>query len=645
MKVRITFLLLFFCPAVFAGTQKLPVTDTAHFYMKHSFDVLNYKLNLDIFNCFYTPYPKTFSAKEEITFRVDTALNSIALNAVGTSLQIDSVRMAGVSFSHTGDSLHITLNRTYSPGETVTVRVCYHHKDVVDAAFYAGSGYVFTDCPPEGARKWFPCWDRPSDKATTDITVKVPSAARLGSTGALADSLLSGDSLFYHWVSADPVATYLITLTSKMNWLVNIGYWHPLDDPADSIPIRLYYKPGEAISTAQQQIPLITDFYSEKFGDYAFEKIGFATLNNLFPWGGMENQTLVNLMSGGYGNVALLAHEHSHQWFGDLVTCGTWADVWLNEGFATYCTDLWYESSSGYAAYKNRVNAEASYYLLHNPGWPLYVPEWAIHTPSADSLYNTAISYDKGSSVLHQLRYVLGDSLFFAVLHAYITDTSFTFGNAVTEDFEATVNAVTGQDYSWFTQEWIREPNHPVYENEYWFEDAGNGICNVYLKVKQVQTNTVFYTMPVEASVTFNDGTDTLVQGFNNQNGQIFQFTFSKQPVSLTFDPDREIVLKEATTVTSASAEPTTSRTELYQNKPNPFRSKTVLTYRVGKEADVRIVIRDLKGRTVMIPVNRRHIPGTYRCDINDPGLSAGVYLCTLEAGDLSQTIRLIKIR
>jgi aminopeptidase N len=152
---------------------------------KHSFDVLNYEFYLDIRSCFISPYPKSFTGYVVIKFRVDTALNSINLNAVNTSLQINSVGMSGVSFTHSNNILNVVLDRTYSPNEIALVRIDYQHLNVSDQAIYTSNGMFFTDAPPEGARKWFPCWDRPSDKATIDMTVKVPANAMLGSNGRL----------------------------------------------------------------------------------------------------------------------------------------------------------------------------------------------------------------------------------------------------------------------------------------------------------------------------------------------------------------------------------------------------------------------------------------------------------------------------
>src|SRR3970040_371901 len=197
----------------------------------HSFDVLDYNFDLDIYNCFISPYPKSFKGSVIVTFKVDSILNSISLNAVNTSLVIDSVRLSGISFTHTNNILTINLDRTYSVGETTQVKIYYRHHNVSDNAFYASNGMVFTDCEPQGARKWFPCWDRPSDKATVDITVKVPLSVRLGSNGGLNDSLVTGDSIYYHWISRDPVATYLTVLTGRVNYNLDIVYWHKISNP------------------------------------------------------------------------------------------------------------------------------------------------------------------------------------------------------------------------------------------------------------------------------------------------------------------------------------------------------------------------------------------------------------------------------
>jgi aminopeptidase N len=520
-----------------------PVEVTAD--IQHSYDVTNYQLNLDLYNCLVSPYLKSFSGFEIMTFQVDSTLNSIQMNANSSSLTIDSVSMAGVDFSHNNNILTINLDQTYNPGAVVNVKIYYRHNNIADGALYVSNGFLFTDCEPEGARKWYPCWDKPSDKATSDITAKVPSTVKLGSNGVLADSVMVGDTIYYHWVSTNPVATYLRVLTAKVNYNLNIVYWHKISNPNDSIPIRFYYNSGENPSNIENIIVDMMTTYSELFGEHPFEKNGFATLNNQFIWGGMENQTLTSLCQNCWSE-NLVSHEFAHQWFGDMITCATWADIWLNEGFATYCEALWYEHTSGYSAYKNDINSDASYYLSANPGWPIYNPDWINNTPDINTLFNTAITYDKGACVHHMLRYVMGDSLYFAGMKYYATDPNLKYKSAVTTDFAGDMSTVYGQDLTWFFDEWILQPNHPVYANQYWIDNQGNGNWQVGFVANQTQSNSTFHKMPIEIKVHFNTGSDTTMRVMNDSNNQIFTFAFNRQPLNVSFDPDNNIVLKVA---------------------------------------------------------------------------------------------------
>ncbi|OGU76472.1 MAG: hypothetical protein A2V93_03400 [Ignavibacteria bacterium RBG_16_34_14] len=514
--------------------------------IKHSYDVLNYTLNLNIYNCFLSPYPKSYTASEVITIKVDSVLNSIKLNAVNTSIGIDAVGLSGVSFTHANNVLTINLDRIYNVGEELDISINYHHNNISDEAFYVSNGMVFTDCEPQGARKWFPCWDHPSDKATVDITLKVPATVKLGSNGRLDDSVKIADTIWYNWVSRDPVATYLVLLSGKVNYNLDIVYWESISTPGVFIPIRFYYNNGENPANMESIISEMTDFYSETFTEHPFEKNGFASLNNQFPWGGMENQTLTSICPDCWYE-SLIAHEYAHQWFGDMITCATWADIWLNEGFATYIEALWLEHLYGYTSYKSEINGNASSYLSNNPGWAISNPEWAIEPPPINILFNYAITYLKSSCVLHLLRYVLGDEDFFEVLTTYANEPGLKYKNATTDDFNNIVNIVTGQDYNWFFDEWIYQPNHPQYQNQFYISQQSASLWEAGFLAKQVQTNTGFYKMPIEIKIHFATGSDSTIRVMNDVNNQLFYWSFNRQPLSVQFDPSNNIVLKTAT--------------------------------------------------------------------------------------------------
>ncbi len=605
---------------------------------RHSYDVMNYELRFDLYNCFLTPFPRTYSASNKIKFRVDSTLNSISLNAVNTSLTIDSVRLNTTTlvFTHTSNILNVTLDRVYNPAETLSVKIYFRHNAIADAAFYVSGGFVFTDFPPEGARKVFPCWDRPFDKATIDLTAKVPLTARLGSNGRLNDSLVTGDTIYYHWISRDPMATYLVVMSAKIGYKLDIIKWPKISNPSDSIPIRFYYNAGEESNVSNAKIFMLTmtTYFSNKFGEYPFEKAGFATLNGQFPWGGMENQTLISLTPNGWSE-GLLAHEFGHQWFGDMIAPATWADVWLNEGFATHLEATWAELGGGYAAYKSKILTHAGGYLGQNPGFPIYNPSWAIVTPPINTLYNYAITYCKGSTVLHMLRYIVGDSLYSNALKSYATDTTdFKHKNAATQDFVTKMNTVLGQDYTWFFNQWVYQPNHPIYANLYWFTDLGGGNWRVNFTARQTQTNPPFFKMPVTLKITFASGPDTTFRVMNDTNNQQFVFNFNRQPLTFAFDPNNDIVIKQGTT--TIGLETTNNEVPkqfgLYQNYPNPFNPTTNIKFDVAKNSYVRIKFYDIQGRELNEIFSQFVSAGSYSTDFNFYNYSSGTYIYKLEA-------------
>lgn len=610
--------------------HSLPVLKSNEAQLPHSFDVIKYSLDVDIWHCYNAPYPHDFTGSVEVQFRVDSTLNSINLDAWASSIQIVSVAGAGTSFTHTGNILNIQLNQTYNPGEMVSVIVNYNHLNITDNAFYANNGFVFTDSEPEGARRWFPCWDKPSDKALWQLRAKVPTDVKLGSNGILADSVVVADSLWYTWVSNENVATYLNIITSKRNFVLDIVYWDKPVTPPERVPIRFYYNAGENPSAIKAIIGNMTDFFSDIFCMHPFQKNGFATLNSDFSWGGMENQTLTSLCGNCWGE-SLIAHEFAHQWFGDMITCATWADLWLNEGFATYSESLWLEHTQGYSAYKQDVNSNANYYLSTNPGWAISPPEWAVTTPPANILFNYAITYCKGASIHHLLRYTIGDSLYFEVLNQYANNPELQYESAVIQDFIDVVNSVTGEDYAWFFDQWVFSPNHPVYNNTYWIEDKGNGEWAVHFTVHQVQANPEFFKMPIQVRLLGSD-LDTTFRVMNDVNHQGFTFNVNKQPVLVRFDHNNDIVLKTATLTVSdkTDAKPESMNIRLV---PNPANTETSIVINSPVNQSISWSLFSLNGEQIMSPKSVSIEKGRQIIKVNTSLLNSGVYLLRINTG------------
>ena len=614
-----------------SSMQELPLRpSTMNTLGHHAYDVLKYTMNLDIRHCFLSPYPHDFKADVIIQFMADSVISSISLNSSSLSLQIDSISLNAGSFSQTGDVLTVNLDHTYNPGQVAEIKIYYQHKNVFDGAFYTQGGFVYTDCEPEGARHWFPCYDSPSDKALMELTAKVPNTARLGSNGRLADSTIVADTLIYHWVSANPLATYLMVMTAKVNYKLDIKYYHKVTNPSDSIPIRFYYNNGESPFTCENIIDSMASYYSRHWCEHPFEKNGFATLNSQFAWGGMENQTITSFCPGCWDE-GLMAHEFAHQWFGDMITCDTWADIWLNEGFATWSEAFWSESSGGYTAYLQAIHNDAASYLQGNPGWAVSVPDWAVNTPSVNTLFNYEITYCKGACVLHQLRYVLGDSLFFQVLKSYCADTNYKYRSATIGNFNQVVNTITGKDYGWFFNEWLFTANHPVYSNSYQFKNLGTGSWQVDFNTRQLQTNAPFFSMPLELKIHFMDNSDTIVKVMNIVNNELFSFFFSKQPMSFYFDPDNEIVLKRSATVVGIPENEDRTLVVLGKNSPNPVNSTTRISFYLPCASAANLIISNTLGLTVWQSGVSQYTQGDHTVDADLSSLPSGIYIYTLE--------------
>jgi aminopeptidase N len=620
--------------------RRMPVID--NYLPNNSFDVIKYSLNFDLYNCFRSPFPTSYTGSSVIIFKADSSIVSIQLNAVSVALIVDSVKYSGISFFQHNDVLYINLNRIHSPGETDSVKIYFRRNNITDWSLQNTAELFFTFLEPEGARYIFPCKDRQDDKAMFDLNVKVPSNVMLGSNGILRDTLRSADSLYLHWESQDPMATYLFSMIGSVNYRLSIYCYHKPNNPNDSIPIMLYYN-NQNIPSSDfvNDIKQMTDFYSEKFTSYPFEKIGFA---NTLPvqFNNMENQTLSNMLAP-WEIANIYAHEHGHQWFGDYITCRTWADIWLNEGFASYLEAFWDEHVYGTESYYAGIRSYNDFYLQNNRGFPIYNPSWVNHTPSFDSLFDYGIIYAKPACVIHTLRKTIGDTLFMHVLRAYMNDTNLAYKTASTNDFVQEVNHVTGQDYTWFFTEWLNQPNHPIYQNTMNIVDSGSLGWKLYFTISQVQTNTGFYRMPVKIKINYSDNSDSIALVQNTYNNQTYIFTSVRQPVGTVFDYGLSIVPKVANSVLGVNEIP--SYYYLNQNYPNPFNSTTFITYALPYDSEVTLKIYDMTGRLVSVPVNSNQPAGEYKVKLDASDFASGVYFYRLKAGNYISVKKMVLVK
>jgi len=391
-----------------------------------------------------------------------------------SNMDVDSVMMNGehVTYSHLSHVITITLDRTYNLGDLFTTTVFYngHPEGSGFGSFtwdsHSGHPLITTLSEPEGARDWWPCKDMPHDKAdSADVIITVPDDLVATSNGVLVSDIDNGDGTrTFHWDISYPITTYLICLSitnyqSFTDWYVS--------EQGDSMPIVNYVFP-EHYNQAVEDLNITDDaigFFASIYGEYPFieEKYG----HSIFGWGGaMEHQCNTSygrwLIRGDHYYDWILVHELAHMWFGDMITCDIWPEIWMNEGFASYSEALWFEHLFGFETYINYMTNSNS---VSYPSGPIYDP---------DQLFDGNTVYNKGSWVLHMLRGVMGDEAFFDGMYAYANDPEFMYGTITTREFQAVMEQYYGADLGWYFDEWIWGRNRPFYTYSWMDEDNRN---------------------------------------------------------------------------------------------------------------------------------------------------------------------------
>ncbi len=596
------------------------------------FDVTYYLLQLNV-----ETSPQLLEGNVTVSGICTTDSASLLTLDLMNTMQIDSVIMNGAQtpFIQYASSFSITLDRTYRRGEKISAEIYYRGSPVATGfgsfvfSSHNGVPWVWTLSEPFGARDWWPCKDEPGDKAdSADIIVTCDSNLVAGSNGILVSETTAGAKKTYHWKERYPIASYLISLAIT-NYVRFSSWFHYSVN--DSMEIQNFVLP-EHEANARAELPSMVDMlsiYSELYGLYPFikEKYGVAE----FGSGGMEHQTLTSIgtTTGGTFDEETLAHEMAHQWFGDMITCRTWSDLWLNEGFAVYSVALFREKKYGTDAYWNYIRTQLTPAL--SASGRTGVPD----TTSARTLFNNPLIYEKGAWVLHMLRHVLGDSVFFRAMFEYAQNTSLRYGTASTQDFESVCESVSGKDLGYFFNEWVYGENYPRYLYS-WTQNAGA----VAITLEQFGgSNPVFFTMPVDIRLN-GENWDTTVTVFNDSLEQKFIVTVPRTITSAVLDPDGWMMKG----VLPASDLPPATFS-LSQNFPNPFNPKTVITYQLPVSSYVTLEVFDVLGRNVATLVNEKKQPGTYSAEWDASRAASGIYFYRLTAGTFSATKKMAVVK
>jgi len=419
-------------------------------------------------------------------------------------------------------------------GGSTVVDIAWTYAAAAPNGIQWGRDVVFSFHEPNGARTWLPVHDHPADKATLAWIITAPDAWVVAANGVLESADSADGWTTWRYTMDTPIATYLMVV-HLADYVVT--------ESGDDIPIYTWAYRGREAEAAESfaETAEMLALFQEMYGAYPFPSYG----NAMAPFGGaMEHTTCVTfsdeLVGTEYAEI-VNAHELGHHWWGDNVTLGDWADIWLNEGFATYTELLWYEHRFGA---EGRV-AYAAWLAESFFEWQDLEGQFPVYDP----LYMWGgVVYDKGGLVVHMLRGVLGDDVFFEALRAY--EEEFRLGTAVTADLQASFQRSSGEDLDWFFDTWVYGVGEPVYTWG-WAARRGGGDWQLDLQIAQDLPE---HRMRVPMRVTYADGTvedvSVVVAGAETR----VSLCRDVEPVSVELDPELWVLRAGEVTVDIAAA-------------------------------------------------------------------------------------------
>ncbi|MFP4082703.1 MAG: M1 family metallopeptidase [Candidatus Aminicenantes bacterium] len=496
----------------------------------HHFDVLHYGFDWKInFESRHLQGKALIRARSLIN-----DLNQISLH-LDDSMVVTSIHQNQIplNYVHQNDLLDIFLAQNSNLGEEFELEIFYqgYPQAGLNFSFHQQQPIIWSLDEPMLARQWFPCYDLPSDKVTAEMRISVPATMIAASNGSLADIISNLDgTVTYVWREKYPMATYLISVAATNYKIFSDIY----SSGSQDMEVFFFAYP-EHLSAAREDFSVtvsMIEFFSLVFGEYPFieEKYAMAEIPGDVS---MEHQTCTSyssgLVTGTHRYDWIVAHELAHQWWGDLVTLADWADIWLNEGFATYSDALWHQHIHGHEGIKERMENFKNIYFTRHQG-----EEHPIYDPPSGHLFCT-IEYEKAAWVLHMLRFVVGEDNFWKILKKYARD--YAYSTAATGDFRKVCEQVYGGDLGWFFDQWIYKSGYPSYQVG-WGSLSQN---QVRIIVKQVQEEFPLFQMPVELKFIFPSGSEKRII-WADKKTNIFDFFFPHRPLQVLFDPDHWIL-------------------------------------------------------------------------------------------------------
>jgi aminopeptidase N len=484
-----------------------------------------------------------------------------AIELDAAEINFESVKLEpenkNLVFRTAGEKIFITLDKAYSPQDLISIRFKYSAKTKKGVYFVdelkengkvTRAAQIWSQGEADEAHHWFPSYDFPDDKATSEQFLTIGNNETAIANGKLIETTENADgSKTVHYKMPVEHSTYLISFV--------IGTYSKVSDSYKNIPLGFYIYPGkEAVAQkAFGKTKNMIRVFEELTGvDFPYNKYDQTIVAN-FQFGGMENITATTMADSeilmaefGFANNIvedLVSHELAHSWFGNLVTCKNWAELWLNEGFATYMEAAYREKMYGRADYLRKIQQDAEQFIINDA---INKNPFGLFNQSAGNVNalfdNPAITYNKGGAVIHILRETVGTENFWKAINGYLTRHK--FGNVESTDLQKAMEEVSGMDLSWFFAQWVFGGGHP----KLYIKQVYNPKTKVLtLTVAQVQMpdklTASAFRLPMD--VTF-----TTVKGTKTENIEIkkrletFSIKLDGKPSKIVFDKDEKIPLK-----------------------------------------------------------------------------------------------------
>jgi aminopeptidase N len=574
-------LALFSISICFGQEEEITIESIAESEMKSATQLVNFVVNPNTLNYDITYHKLEFTVNPAVYFisgKVTTTYTALANMSTITfdfanELTASSVKRAGVplTFVETAtNELVITLPATQSIGTSDTIEITYSGVPPVNGfnAFTTSTHglnvpVLFTLSEPFGARDWWPCKQDLNDKINTiDVYVTAPLQYVSVSNGIEPEApVINGTQKTTHFKHNYPIPAYLIAI-AVTNYTVVSN--QTAGTAPNQFPIIDYVYPESLTTSVQTQLlqtPLLINFFESVFEKYPFhtEKYGHAQ----FGWGGGMEHTTVSFMQN--FSRSLIAHELAHQWFGDKITCGTWKDIWLNEGFATYLAAMVIENFDGAASFIDEKDLMI-FKITTSTSGAVYLTD--DEATNVNRIFSSRLSYNKGAMVLNMLRFKMGDALFFQGLKNYLADVNLAFKYAVTANLQAHLEAVYGSSLNEFFLDWVYRQGYPSYAIS--VQNLSGGQVKLIVNQTQSHSSVTFFEMPVPVRVMGAGGQflDLVLQ--NTENGQVFIENVPFTVTSVSFDVNKNIISKNNSITLDGAAFELEQPIQLF---PNPVSS------------------------------------------------------------------------